>query len=812
MEPEINLGSLQNTVKPENQGCSGLVALILISIWIIAATFIAQIVNWSLVQTIFEGSLKIPDLRWLVLLVYAVILLIPLLIAYKVVGNAVYRARFMSLALISSLALLLTPSRLPGITNWQAVASIQTVITILFLMFVWLFKRNKKPGNSLAPGLLRLVFFSAAAGGFLGIPWVLWGAQGSSTDSALALMVSTVFGFVTSSILIIENASKNSSNGQINRNSGIAGAGWTITLGLMILSTAADQNGNAWVLVAALLPLGFACAALAVRQDGSISQPGRVAAGVLIALGFAWPMIMVDPDELSFVISSGTGELLEYVVKGSFLAFGLALLLMFIFLLIRKWLHSSEKTNLIGTVLFILSWTGILALYGFIGQPGFYGEKTFVVLKAQADLSAEQSIKNPAARKEAVYKSLVKNAETTQKDLRSWLDSKGVPYKPYYLVNALELDADPILRAQLATRNDVDRILDNPILRPLAEKAPVAKGLELKPSGSEWNLNFIGADSVHSELNISGEGIVVGQSDSGAQGDHPEFAAQYRGVDDGSNDYNWFDPWYGTSSPVDIGGHGTHTLGSILGKNVGVAPKAEWIGCVNMGRNLGNPALYLDCMQFLLAPFPQAGDPFLDGKPEKGANVLNNSWGCPGVEGCDSETYLPAVKALRIAGVFVVASAGNSGYGGCSTVEDPLAIYDDVYTVGAIDNTGNLADFSSTGPVMVDGSGRVKPDIVAPGVDVLSSFPGSTYEQNSGTSMAGPHVVGVVALMWSANKDLIGDIERTREILNQTADKYTGRMPACVSGNGRPNNAAGYGVVNAYNAVKQALEDSKRTQ
>jgi subtilisin family serine protease len=214
----------------------------------------------------------------------------------------------------------------------------------------------------------------------------------------------------------------------------------------------------------------------------------------------------------------------------------------------------------------------------------------------------------------------------------------------------------------------------------------------------------------------------------------------------------------------------------------------------------------------MLAPFPQTGDPFIDGNPEKGANVLNNSWGCPLIEGCDPETYLPAVKALRDAGVFVVASAGNSGYGGCSTVEDPLAIYNDVYTVGAIDNTGNLADFSSTGPVTVDGSDRVKPDIVAPGVDILSSFPGSTYEQNSGTSMAGPHVVGVVALMWSANKALIGDIDRTREILNQTADQYTGRMPACVSGNGKPNNATGYGVVNAYNAVKQALEDGKKSQ
>ena len=67
-----------------------------------------------------------------------------------------------------------------------------------------------------------------------------------------------------------------------------------------------------------------------------------------------------------------------------------------------------------------------------------------------------------------------------------------------------------------------------------------------------------------------------------------------------------------TTSPVDYGGHGTHTLGSILGHTVGVAPDAEWYACANLQRNLANPALYLDCMQFMLAPYPQDGDPLLD--------------------------------------------------------------------------------------------------------------------------------------------------------------------------------------------------------
>jgi subtilisin family serine protease len=315
---------------------------------------------------------------------------------------------------------------------------------------------------------------------------------------------------------------------------------------------------------------------------------------------------------------------------------------------------------------------------------------------------------------------------------------------------------------------------------------------------------MIGADKVWEEFGVRGEGIVVGQSDSGVDGNHPAIAKQYRGYNTG-DDYNWFDPWDGTTSPNDEGGHGTHTTGTILGAGgIGVAPEAQWIGCVNLDRNLANPALYLDCMQFMLAPFPQDGDPFKDGDPTKAAHVLNNSWGCPEIEGCDPTSLLPAADNLRHAGIFVVVSTGNDGPS-CETVASPLSLYDSVFSVGAIDQFGNMADFSSRGPVTVDGSGRVKPDIVAPGVEILSSLPDGTYGANSGTSMAGPHVAGVVALLWSAQPDLIGDIEATEELLIETAQPYEGNMSlGCFSGD-MPSNAYGYGVVDVYAAVKKAL-------
>ena len=123
-----------------------------------------------------------------------------------------------------------------------------------------------------------------------------------------------------------------------------------------------------------------------------------------------------------------------------------------------------------------------------------------------------------------------------------------------------------------------------------------------------------------------------------------------------------------------------------------------------------------------------------------------------------------------------------------------------------MDQGGNLAPFSSRGPVTIDGSNRLKPDISAPGVDVISSLPNGTYGPESGTSMAGPHLAGVVALIWSANPKLIGDIDRTQQILIQTATPYAGAVPAgeCFTGF-KPNNAYGYGIVNAYDAVKMAL-------
>src|SRR6185369_4805387 len=155
-------------------------------------------------------------------------------------------------------------------------------------------------------------------------------------------------------------------------------------------------------------------------------------------------------------------------------------------------------------------------------------------------------------------------------------------------------------------------------------------------------------------------------------------------------------------------------------------------------------------------PFPHGGDPETDGDPAKAPNIVNNSWECPPSEGCDPFVLRASFAALRAAGILAVGGAGNSGPA-CSTVATPPAIYDDeTFVVGATDMSIFLASFSSRGPVTIDGSGRLRPDVVAPGVLVRSSVRGGFYSHLSGTSMASPHAAGTAALLYSVKPQLKG--------------------------------------------------------
>ncbi len=794
----VNSGSmvdLEQTKSSGAGGCWNIVLVPLIGLWISAVILICQTATWFLEQNYFNSFVPAADPRWIIGLAGGAAIWLPAFLFSRFARSAL-RPIFYAWQLAAILDILMTPARWLALTDSQGVELIQLGVLSLFLLVMFL-GQNKKKTEIIGANRFSAVILAAGLGGLLLVPWAAWGALGSPLDTLLGGLAALIGGMAAARVLAGLKLPAKQPHTRYAR--WMAAVAAPVTLA--IFAFALGLNGNEWLLLIVFPPLGWL--AVVLQNQVHLPKPFWLPALVL-GLGFSGPLVWIDPDELAIVVTSGQGELMEWALKAGLASVGITLVGLLLAGLILSRINPAKIKPMAITSAGAV-WAWLFLVYFIVGQPGWYGEQLFVILKDQADLSSIQKISDVTTRRSEVYQTLVATADRSQAGLRQDLSRWGFRYQPYYLENALEVQAGPLVKAWLLSRPEVDRILPSPHLRPLPEPLPVASGNDQGPASPQWNLTMVHANQVWDELGITGKGIIIGQSDSGVEGSHPELASQYRGRD-GQNDGSWFDPWFHSTQPVDIGGHGTHTLGTILGKNVGVAPGAEWIGCVNLARNLGNPALYLDCMQFMLAPFPQNGDPFRDGQPGKGAQVLNNSWGCPVVEGCDPGTFTPAVRALETAGIFVVASAGNDGETGCGSVRDPIAIYADVFSVGAVDSNGQRASFSSLGPVTVDGSGRSKPDLSAPGDQVLSSFPNHTYAVLSGTSMAGPHVVGTVALMWSANPDLIGNIAETRRILELTAAPYHGGLASCGA-NTTPNDTVGYGIVDAYAAVQQALEE-----
>jgi hypothetical protein len=720
-----------------------------------------------------------------------------------------YQSIFKMWALADLLVLLFSPVQLLGYHAGQSKALIQSLIALIFALFLWRRLRGQPDrSSSSGRGNLALAFL---LGGLAAIPFVLWGALGSPLDTILVLLQGLSFGLAMG--VLLEGYALRPLRAAQPEGATELGQffiGLVAAMGLLVLSASGTTFSFGMMQLMLMLELPALAAILVIMN----LRNGRIAPIVWLAgLAFAVPAAFFDANELAVIISGISGDVLLYALSAAGIAAAgayLASLVAFVVFLVTRSQTSADAGSpqrapgVILPILAAAAWVAAAGVYGFAGQPGFFGDQLFVILKSQADLGPAAQIQDANARRAFVYQTLVQHANQDQANLRQALANLHIGYTPYYLEDSIEVNADPFVALWLRFYPGVDRVLYSPHLRPLPSlPKPLTGSTHTAPASPDWNLTMIGADKVWNELGATGKGIVVGQSDSGADGSHPDLASSYRDQG-GQNNYNWYDPWFNTPSPSDYGGHGTHTLGTILGKTTGVAPGATWIGCVNMGRNLGNPALYLNCMQFMLAPFPQHGDPLKDGDPARGAMVLNNSWGCPDLEGCDTEALQFASQALRQAGIFVEASAGNDGPD-CSTIRDPISLYASVFTTGAINEQGDLAPFSSLGPVTADSSDRVKPDIVAPGVSVLSTLPDDTYGRLDGTSMAGPHTVGVVALMWSANPKLIGDIERTDQILEQSATAYNGSYPNCPGAHATPSTVAGYGILNAYQAVKLAL-------
>lgn len=440
-------------------------------------------------------------------------------------------------------------------------------------------------------------------------------------------------------------------------------------------------------------------------------------------------------------------------------------------------------------------------------------EEGFIVLfDDEAGLSrALAEVRGAPDRGRATYEVLAGRARRMQAGVRDELRAAGIPFRSLYSVNGLALRGDLALVRRLATHPEVVRIVGDPVVRGIEVDLTAPPPAPASTDSVEWGVSQINADDVWTLDGKRGEGIVVASADTGVEWNHPALINKYRGWNGttASHDYNWFDAIQDTAVPLDDNNHGTHTTGTMVGDDgathqIGVAPGAKWIACRNMDHGNGQPSTYIACNQFFLAPYPHGADPETAGDPSKRPDVINNSWTCPPSEGCDALVLESSFVALQEAGILAVAAAGNSGPG-CGTVTDPPAIYGELFVAGATDSSNFLASFSSRGPVLADGSNRMRPDVAAPGVSVNSSIRGASYASFSGTSMASPHTAGAVALLWSAKPQVHRLLGITRCMMIQAARSVLqlGSPQTCggtVAAN-RPNNFWGYGLVDAYGTI-----------
>ncbi|NJE60567.1 S8 family serine peptidase [Thermococcus sp. 21S7] len=295
------------------------------------------------------------------------------------------------------------------------------------------------------------------------------------------------------------------------------------------------------------------------------------------------------------------------------------------------------------------------------------------------------------------------------------------------------------------------------------------------------SVSQIGADTVWNSLGYDGSGIVVAVIDTGIDASHPDLKGKV---------VAWYDVVNGKTTPYDDNGHGTHVAGIVAGtgavnsRYIGVAPGAKLVGVKVLAADGSGT----------ISDIIAGVDWVVQNKDKYGIKVINLSLGSSqSSDGTDSLSQ--AVNNAWASGLVVCVAAGNSGPK-TYTVGSPAAA-DKVITVGAVDSTDTIASFSSRGPTA---DGRLKPEVVAPGVDIIAPRASGTsmgtpidnyYTKASGTSMATPHVAGAAALILQAHPTWSPDKIKTAFI--ETADIVKPDEIADI--------AYGAGRINVYKAI-----------
>jgi subtilisin family serine protease len=442
------------------------------------------------------------------------------------------------------------------------------------------------------------------------------------------------------------------------------------------------------------------------------------------------------------------------------------------------------------------------------------GQADFIVrFIPQADLSPAFAM-NWQARGEFVYKSLGETAAKSQSAAKAQLDKLGMRYQTFIAGNELfvwsgtlaevtSLASLPEVEYIRATRTyTIDPVETTKPLDGVQWVGDLLAGNYLTTVGSSpealaWGINYTKANQFWSTYKVQGDGILVANIDTGVQYNHPALDQAYKCLSQPGSSACWSDPAnICGGTPCDYNGHGTHTMGTMVADDdpaltyqAGMAPNAQWIACKGCESTSCSDFALSSCADWVLAP---------GGNSDNRPDVVNNSWGGGGGD----PWYLSKVQAWVAAGIFPAFSAGNSG-SRCGTLGSP-GDYQESFASAAVNSSGTIATFSSRGPSDYGHTPYTKPNIAAPGVSVCSSIPTNSWSCSySGTSMASPHTAGAVALLWSCNAALVGQVDATFQVLqNSAGTPPAGNCSAPPDGEG--NYTYGYGYLDVLAAGNSA--------
>jgi len=393
-------------------------------------------------------------------------------------------------------------------------------------------------------------------------------------------------------------------------------------------------------------------------------------------------------------------------------------------------------------------------------------------------------------RRRKIVQTLKENAHTSQERALEILARKNVTkLRQLWLINALAVTAEPETIQQIQSLPNVESVTQENTFH-LPQTTYIS---QVGPQSD--NLTAIGAPQLW-DAGYTGQGVVVASMGTGVDLNHPNLINKWRA---GTN--SWFDVHNQYSFPYDNDGHGTQTMGIMVGGvqsdshiPMGVAPDANWIAVRIFNNDL------VAYTSDIVAGFQWLSNP--DGDPNYAPDIVNISWGYSfNSDQCIGYDIIgPAIQALKEADIAVVCAAGDTGLSETPSSLSP-ANYPETFAVGAVDSSLNLLIDSSRGPSSCNGD--IFPNIVAPGISIPTtdiSFGGlPVYTTLSKTSAAAPQVSGAMALLLSAFPE--ASITQIEWALQKTV---------LDSGDIGPDNDYGYGFIDIAKAYELIAVDLDR--